>query len=190
MEPDERSAATGRTGSAFGTTEDGDSHAVYVASPLGFTESGREYYASTLLPALRAGGYTPLDPWSDENGSIVARLARYRQLPNAHEAKRQLAQLDAELAERNLRLIEECSVVLAILDGPDVDSGTAAEIGYASALRRPIVGLRSDIRRAGENDGTLVNLQVSFFIERAGGHITSSLTEALAALATVRAVPR
>jgi len=30
-------------------------------------------------------------------------------------------------------MLDEASIVVAILDGPDVDSGTAIEIGYAFA---------------------------------------------------------
>ena len=35
----------------------------YVASPLGFTEAGRRYYADVYLPAL-AEVVTPVDPWT------------------------------------------------------------------------------------------------------------------------------
>jgi nucleoside 2-deoxyribosyltransferase len=34
----------------------------------------------------------------------------------------------------NARAIEQSQVVVAVLDGPDVDSGTASEVGYAAAL--------------------------------------------------------
>lgn len=44
--------------------------------------------------------------------------------------------------------LTEKRAMLAILDGQDVDSGTAAEIGYAFARRKPIVGYRGDLRVA------------------------------------------
>jgi nucleoside 2-deoxyribosyltransferase len=75
--------------------------------------------------------------------------------------------------------------VLAILDGHDVDSGTAAEIGYAAALARPIVGLRTDLRVTGDNEATLVNLQVEWFIVESGGVLTTALDQAIAALVRV-----
>jgi nucleoside 2-deoxyribosyltransferase len=43
--------------------------------------------------------------------------------------------------------LTEKRAMLAILDGQDVDSGTAAEIGYAFARRKPIV-YRGDLRVA------------------------------------------
>jgi nucleoside 2-deoxyribosyltransferase len=44
-----------------------------------------------------------------------------------------------------------------------VDSGTAAEIGYAYGIGRRILGYRSDYRLSAENEGSLVNLQVEFY---------------------------
>jgi nucleoside 2-deoxyribosyltransferase len=73
-----------------------------------------------------------------------------------------------------------------VLDGADVDSGTAAEIGYAFACGRPIVGYRSDLRRAGEHDGVVVNLQVEYFIRASGGTIVAALDDLPSALARVR----
>jgi hypothetical protein len=35
----------------------------YIASPLGFTEAGRDYYARVYLPAL-AAVVSPVDPWT------------------------------------------------------------------------------------------------------------------------------
>ena len=80
-------------------------------------------------------------------------------------------------------MIRAAAGVLAVLDGEDVDSGTAAEIGYAAALARPVVGVRTDLRITGDNEATLVNLQVEWFIIESGGRLTTSLDDALAALA-------
>ncbi len=44
--------------------------------------------------------------------------------------------------------LQRASVVVAVLDGPDVDSGTAWECGYATSLGIPVVGLRTDWRPA------------------------------------------
>lgn len=42
--------------------------------------------------------------------------------------------------------IGEADVVLAVLDGPDVDSGVAFEIGAAYRAGIPVVGIRTDYR--------------------------------------------
>lgn len=48
--------------------------------------------------------------------------------------------------ELDLKGLEGSDVVVAVLDGPDVDSGTAYEIGYACAKGKPVVGLKTDLR--------------------------------------------
>ena len=97
--------------------------------------------------------------------------------------ERRLGETNRVVGQRNAEMIRGADGMLAILDGSDVDSGTAAEIGYAAALRRPVVGLRSDLRISGDNEATLVNLQVEWFILESGGQLTTTLDEALAGLA-------
>lgn len=54
--------------------------------------------------------------------------------------------------------VDEADALLCILDGPDVDSGTSIELGYAYARNKPILGIRTDFRSS-EDRG--VNLMVS-----------------------------
>jgi nucleoside 2-deoxyribosyltransferase len=58
-----------------------------------------------------------------------------------------------------LQGIEKSQVILAILDGTDVDSGTSFEAGYAKALGKKIIGLRTDFRNTGDDGG--LNLMLS-----------------------------
>ncbi len=52
-------------------------------------------------------------------------------------------------------------MLIALLDGPQVDDGTAWEIGYYYALRRGrIIGIRTDFRNAGESEGAKVNAMI------------------------------
>jgi len=85
----------------------------------------------------------------------------------------------------NSQAIEACDAVVAVLDGPDVDSGTAAEIGYAHARGKMIIGYRGDFRLAADNIGSTVNLQVEYFIKASGGAIASSLADLTHALQTM-----
>lgn len=64
-----------------------------------------------------------------------------------------------EIFEACRQGIVDARLVVAILDGPDVDSGTAWEVGYAHALGKPIVGLRADYRGA---EGGPVNIMLEF----------------------------
>jgi nucleoside 2-deoxyribosyltransferase len=143
--------------------------AVYVASPLGFDAAGRLFYAERLLPALAAAGFEVLDPWAQG-------------LAAASEDVADLRALNERIGAGNVALLERAAGVLAVLDGVDVDSGTASEIGWASARGLPVVGLRTDLRVAGDNAAAVVNLQVQHFVERTGGAVVHDLDEAVALL--------
>lgn len=150
---------------------------VYVASPLGFNEPGRHWAATVLHPRLTDAGWDVLDPWADQSGEIAATLA----LPPGPARIGALRAMSRMIGARNRTLLAEADVVLAILDGPDVDSGTAAEIGWAAAHKTPVIGLRSDFRLA-DHEAAAVNLQVEDFVVTSGGRLVSTLDEALAAL--------
>jgi nucleoside 2-deoxyribosyltransferase len=156
---------------------------VYVASPLGFDVAGRYYLREVLLPHLRSTGMVPLDPWDDPEDHIGAALG----LTDAGERHQALIEANRRIGLRNDQLIRRCSGVLAMLDGTDIDSGTAAEIGFASALGRPIVGVRTDWRQSGDNEGAVINLQIEWFIASSGGRITDSLEAGTVALAAILA---
>ena len=64
------------------------------------------------------------------------------------------------LCEKHLK---ETDVLIALLDGPLVDDGTAWEIGYFYSIRKksqPIFGIRTDFRSAGDVPGAQVNLMI------------------------------
>src|SRR5260370_805232 len=67
--------------------------------------------------------------------------------------------------------------MFAILDGVNVDSGTAAEIGYGFAKGKPILGYRGDFRLGSDNEGSIVNLTVEYFIRKSGGDVIASLAD-------------
>jgi len=142
----------------------------YVASPLGFTEAGRDYYARVYLPAL-AEVVEPVDPWALTSPAEVAEATR---------AGRQ-ARLMTEIGARNLAALRSCALLVALLDGQELDSGTAAELGYGAALGLRCFGLRTDLRQTGE-DGAACNLQVQAFVEHSGGEIADSLQALVATL--------
>ena len=50
----------------------------------------------------------------------------------------------------NETAIKSAFGIFAVLDGTDVDSGTASEIGYGAAKGKIIVGYRGDFRMTGD----------------------------------------
>ena len=144
----------------------------YVASALGFTDAGAHYYEHVYMPALREV-VDPVDPWALTTAQEVAEA-------RAAEREREFA---LEIGRRNADAIRGCTLLAAHLDGQEIDGGTAAEIGFATALGLRCFGLRTDGRESGE-PGVSVNLQVEHFLVVSGGSLCTSLDALVAALAS------
>lgn len=147
---------------------------VYLAGPLGFSEAGRDFQERVLLPELNRLGFEVINPWKlTEQGKINAILA----MPYGQTRRIAWRKLNVEIGHNNQDGIDRADAVLAILDGVDVDSGTASEIGYAFAHDKRIIGYRGDFRLSADNEGSTVNLQVEYFIRANGGDIVSSVAQ-------------
>ena len=87
--------------------------------------------------------------------------------------------------------LAEADAVVAVLDGPMVDDGTACEIGIFYALmqsdstKKGILGLLTDLRGTLRHEGHGLNLFVLGCIE-AAGKVCNSMDEVAAALAAWR----
>ena len=147
---------------------------IYLAGNLGFSESGRDFMYDKLMPAIKRAGYDVLDPWKYGEQLINPIL----ELPDCHPKKAgRFRRANIIIGAQNEKLIRHSDGVIAVLDGPDVDSGTAAEIGFAYGIKKKTIGYRSDFRLSSENIAAKINLQVEYFIERNGGKIVRSLGE-------------
>jgi nucleoside 2-deoxyribosyltransferase len=156
---------------------------IYMASPLGFSQAGRHFYDGVLVPFVRNLGYEVLDPWALADAGRIAAVQTMPYGPARREAWRVL---DREIGATNRAAIDAAHGVVAVLDGVDVDSGTAAEIGYAFARGKLIVGYRGDFRLSADNEGSTVNLQVEYFIRESGGTIVERYEDLAPALAPLR----
>lgn len=147
---------------------------IYIASPLGFSESGRMFMYEKLFPVIKQAGFGIIDPWELTPQDMLNEVL---QMSLGIEKVMAWQKLNNIIGENNAKGIERSIGILAMLDGPDVDSGTAAEVGYCAALQKPVLGYRSDHRMAGDNEGAVVNLQVEYFISLHSGSIARSLEE-------------
>jgi nucleoside 2-deoxyribosyltransferase len=147
---------------------------IYVASPLGFSEAGNEFMYAKLIPAIEEMGYSVLDPWKLTPEKLIRPVLA---LPYGIEKQEKWKELNRIIGKNNVKAIEICTGLVAVLDGVDVDSGTSSEIGYASALKKPILGYRGDFRLSGENEGSIINLQVEYFINLSGGKIITKISD-------------
>jgi hypothetical protein len=143
---------------------------IYLAGPL-FTPYERGYIDGCAA-RLRAAGFDVFVPHESEL-SLDSTVTAGR------------------IFEKDWAALSEANAILAILDGPMIDDGTACEIGIFYGLmrsdpaKRGIVGLVTDLRatrdsgREGEASG--LNLFVVGCIE-AAGTIATSLDAAQAVL--------
>jgi nucleoside 2-deoxyribosyltransferase len=155
---------------------------IYVASPLGFSEAGRAFYKA-VLRRIKFLRHTPINPWTLTAKAKIDQLKTMRYGAKKRDAWRKL---NVEIGGNNRAGIDRADMVFAVLDGVDVDSGTAAEIGYAFAKGKPILGYRGDFRLSADNEGSTVNLQVEYFIRQSGGDIISKLAELPSALKRIK----
>jgi nucleoside 2-deoxyribosyltransferase len=157
---------------------------IYMAGPLGFSEAGRHFHEAVLVPFVRDLGYEILDPWTLTD---VRRIQAIQGMPFGPAKRDAWRTLNREIGATNRATIDRADGLVAVLDGVDVDSGTAAEIGYAFARGKLIAGYRGDFRLSADNEGSLVNVQVEFFIRESGGDIVERYADLAAVLARLRA---
>lgn len=139
---------------------------LYVASPLGFSEPGRQYWQTFLRPKLISLGFTIVDPWGYLDGLPEAKIRALALSLSTRDA--------ARIGRGNALAIRRADALLAVLDGTDVDGGVAAEVGFAAALQKPIIGYRSDFRPSGDTPKLPVNIQLLSFILGSGGGVYTS----------------
>lgn len=151
---------------------------IYLASPLGFAESTRAYM-DLLAKRLREHAEV-LNPW--DKTELGAQYATVQELPTHAERLKRWQEINTQIGAANTAMIDAADTIVAVLDGVDVDSGTAAEIGYGFGRGLQLYGLRTDFRQTGENEGGLVNLQVRYFIDASGGTVVTTLDDLIATL--------
>lgn len=96
------------------------------------------------------------------------------------------------IAEADMERLKESEFLIAVIDGVEIDSGVAAEIGAFYMLNRPIFALYTDVRQQGrdnerkihaliedgvENQFMYRNLFVIGLIKKSGGGIYSNIED-------------
>lgn len=118
---------------------------IYLAGPL-FTHAERAYLAALrdrLRQAIPSVTVTwPGDLFEADHLAMLGPKAKEHIFKGCRDA------------------IESATYVIALLDGTQVDDGTAWEIGYAYARGLTIVGLRTDFRQAGDTPHSVANAMI------------------------------
>lgn len=129
---------------------------VFLAAPL-FSESERDFN-SRIAKKLRESGF---EVWFAQESPFIQE--------GTHEEKRRIY-------EGDISALKAYDVVVAVLDGVEVDAGVAYEIGYAKALGKPIIGLKTDYRTFSKME------EINLILEVPLGKICKSIDEVIHSL--------
>ncbi|MCK4269768.1 MAG: nucleoside 2-deoxyribosyltransferase [Methanogenium sp.] len=119
--------------------KDFSAYRIYLAGPL-FTEAETDYNL-VLHKMLTEHLFDVYLPQEVGDTSQTRGKDEHREIFNMH-----------------VRALENSDIIVAVVDGADADSGTSWEMGYATALGKRVVSLRTDFRHAGHHE--LVNLML------------------------------
>jgi nucleoside 2-deoxyribosyltransferase len=125
---------------------------IYFAGPL-FSEADRDWTRKTIKE---------IENLARECGEEVTIIFPY-DLITIDELERLGDEAKYEIFSRCKSHIEDAHIVIALLDGTQVDDGTAWEIGYFYRGRAEgslIIGIRTDFRNAGESGTSVVNAMI------------------------------
>jgi len=103
---------------------------VYVAGPL-FSEAERSFLEVMVDKLASASGL-------DQRADFF--------LPHRDGGELGKGPKRKDIFELDLQQVDSANIVVALLDGQDVDSGTCIELGYAFAKGKKIFGLLTDFR--------------------------------------------
>lgn len=119
---------------------------VYLASAL-FSEAERNYnrFVADALKQLGLEIFLPQDGVKDNGQLILTKKSM------------------GEIFKKDVSEIDKCDFIVAIIEGTDIDSGTAWEIGYAYATKKPVFGLRTDSRIFGGDEHCNLMIEESIY---------------------------
>ncbi len=132
---------------------------IYLAAPL-FSQAERTYNA-TLAGLLNQHLFEVILP--QEAGDDTDTRMKKEQ---------------AEIFFKNISDLDQTDIVVAVIDGADADSGTAWEIGYAYAHRKPVIAIRTDFRRVGMHELVNLMLEESSVVVSSNSELFESLKSA------------
>ncbi len=108
---------------------------IYIAGPLFNTHEKR--YLEKIALELESNDFECFLPHRDQKGVTEEEL---NQLDMSKATKEKIFNND-------LNALETSDLTVALLTGQDIDSGTAAEIGFSYANKKPVVAITASERR-------------------------------------------
>ena len=120
---------------------------VYLASPLGFSESAKTYVLPQIVARLEAAGVQVYEPFSANN-------------QNGLGPDRGNKMWALEIAYADVEAVKNSDAIFAVLNGLPPDEGVAVELGVAIALGKPTFLFRDDFRKVADSTTFSCNLML------------------------------
>ncbi len=108
---------------------------IYIAGPL-FNAHERSYL-ELIAAELEGSGYKCFLPHRDQSGIDKSEL----------EGTNMSQTTKDKIFNADLTALKEADLTVALMTGQDIDSGTAAEIGFTYANGKPIIAITAYERR-------------------------------------------
>ena len=108
---------------------------IYIAGPL-FNAHERSYL-ELIASELEGSGYKCFLPHRDQSGIDESEL----------EGTNMSQVTKDKIFNTDLTALKEADLTVALITGQDIDSGTAAEIGFTYANGKPVIAITADERR-------------------------------------------
>ena len=108
---------------------------IYIAGPL-FNAHERSYL-ELIASELEGNGYKCFLPHRDQSGIDESELEG----TNISQATKD------KIFTTDLTALKEADLTVALISGQDIDSGTAAEIGFTYANGKPVIAITACERR-------------------------------------------
>ena len=108
---------------------------IYIAGPL-FNAHERNYL-ELIASELEGNGYKCFLPHRDQSGIDESELEG----TNISQATKD------KIFTTDLTALKEADLTVALISGQDIDSGTAAEIGFTYANGKPVIAITAYERR-------------------------------------------
>ena len=108
---------------------------IYIAGPL--FNIHEKKYLEEIANVLESDGYDCFLPHRDQTGIDREELKNNEM---SQSTKNIIFQTD-------IKALQESDLIVALVTGQDIDSGTASEIGYMYANNKPVIAITAEERR-------------------------------------------
>ena len=146
---------------------------VFVGDPTGLSEKNRRFHSETLVEDLMHAGYKVDGPWA----LTPPRCTLYDFDPTQQKWHGLWLALSQAVGKQTFAMIEAADVVLVMMESEELLGVTAAAMGYAYALSKPVIIYKDAPVPVFGTGYARVGLPAEFLAGANGGTVVCSMKE-------------